>query len=95
MEPDLLIERGDLLRGVQSRGFLSLRLQGKMAIDLSMCGRDMGMVRGDTPGGRWLRVSHTVCRSVETDLRYHRNRSKLALRDFCDTMMQFSARATV
>lgn len=49
-----------------------------MAIDLSMSSRDMGMVRGDTPGGRRLRVSHTVCRSVETDLRYHRNRSKLS-----------------
>ena len=50
LKPDLLIERGDFLRGVQWRALLTLRLQGNVAVDLGMS-RDVGMMRGDGPGG--------------------------------------------
>lgn len=57
LEPDLLIEGRNLLRGTQWGTLLRLRLQRDMAIDGSMSG-EMRVMRGDTPRRRWLRMRH-------------------------------------
>lgn len=58
LKPDLFIEGRDFLRSAQRRGF-ALRMQGQMAVDLGMgSGGEMGMVRRDSAGGRWLRMGH-------------------------------------
>lgn len=50
LEPHLLIERRDLLRSVERRALLALRLQGKVAIDLWV-GGNVTMVRGHASRG--------------------------------------------